>query len=153
MPFRFDSLNCTTSVEVEPPKISLNGTNALNAGYRPDECVEVNEIKVVFSKYLSQKATWDDDHWLVLFCILNLLRVGSAKIQPLFSKGHQTINVLCSNMKGELLSLLRSEFSDKAIGMALNGSLQDILEGYVKDKPWYDEIKKIQEENIKSTGK
>lgn len=149
----YQPLRNEEGVEVEPPKISLNGTNALNAGYRPDECVEVNEIKVVFSKYLSQKVTWDDDHWLVLFCILNLLRVGSAKIQPLFSKGHQTINVLCSQMKGELLSVLRNGFSDKAIGMALNGSLQEILDGYLKDKPWYGEIKKILEENIKSTGK
>ena len=140
--------------EIELQQISLNGSNVLEGCYTPDECVEVKEIEMVFSVYLSEKkSVWDSDHWLVMYCVLNLLRVGSARIQPLFSKGHQTINVMCSQLKHELLMFLRRGFSDKAIGMSLNGSLQLILEKMVKNMKWYAEIKNILEENKKSTGK
>ena len=138
---------------VEPNRISFDGSTVLNDVHTPDEYAEENEIKDEFSRFLAEKETWDSDHWLVAYCILNLLRVGNAKIQPMFSKGHQTINVLCTRMKGDLLRWLRSRFSDNAIGMSLNGSLQEILDGYVKKMPWYDEMKKILEENRKSTGK
>ena len=138
---------------VEPDRISFDGSTVLNDVHTPDEYAEENEIKDEFSRFLAEKEGWDSDHWLVAYCILNLLRVGNAKIQPMFSKGHQTINVLCTRMKGDLLQWLRSRFSDNAIGMSLNGSLQEILDGYVKKMPWYDEMKKILEENRKSTGK
>ena len=107
-----------------------------------------------FRRYLIETGTsWDSDHWLVLFCMLNLLRVGSEKVRPLFTKGHQTINVWFSQMRSELLAWLRENFSDKAIGGALNGNLQAILEEKVRQMAWYYEIKNILEENRKSTGK
>lgn len=150
----YEPLRNEVGEEIEPRKISLNGFDALKDYYTPEECVEVKEIEVAFSAFLSEKKrVWDSDCWLVMFCILNLLRVGSAKIQPLFSKGHQTINVMCSQLKHELLMFLRDRFSDKAIGMSLNGSLQLILEKRVEAMKWYVEIKNILEENKKSTGK
>ena len=150
----YEPLRNEAGEEIEPKKISLNGFEALKDYYTPDECVEVKEIEVAFSAFLSEKnSVWDSDHWLVMFCILNLLRVGSAKVQPLFSKGHQTINVISSQLKRELLMFLRDKFSDKAIGMSLNGALQLILERRVVNMKWYAEIKNILEENKKSTGK
>lgn len=52
----YQPLRNEEGIEVEPKQISLNGMDVLNAAHRPDECVEVNDIKVVFIKYLSQKA-------------------------------------------------------------------------------------------------
>lgn len=140
--------------EIEPAQISLNGRNVLESPYSPDECAEVHEVEESFHRYLIKYgASWDSDHWLILFCILNLLRVGSAKVRPLFSKGHQTINVWCSQMRSELLAWLRENFSDKVIGMSLNGRLQAILDDEVRQMEWYCEIRNILEESRKSTGK
>jgi len=140
--------------DIEPAQVSLDGSKAIESAYTPDECVEVREIVAAFREYVDRVgADWDDDHWLILFCILNLLRVGSEKVQPLFSKGHQTINVWYSQMRSELLAWLREGFSDKAIGISLNGKLQDVLAEKVSKMSWYGEIVKILAENRKSTGK
>ena len=140
--------------EVEPAEVSLDGRKALASPYTPEEGVEIHEIEGAFRRYLAEQgASWDSDHWLVLFCMLNLLRVGSEKVRPLFSKGHQTINVWFSQMRSDLLVWLRGGFSDKIIGMSLNGNLQAILDDNVQKMPWYCEIKNILEENRKSTGK
>lgn len=140
--------------DIEPAKISLSGHTETRPTDTPYEYAEMHEVEEVFRQYLSSHGKdWDADHWLVLFCILNVLRVGSENIQPLFSKGHQTNNVLCGKMRSELLVLLREGFSDKAIGMALNGSLQAILDEKVLKMRWYGDITKILEENRKSTGK
>ena len=140
--------------EVEPAQVSLDGRNVRETPYLPNECAEEHEVEESFRRYLIEHvASWDSDHWLILFCILNLLRVGSEKVRPLFSKGHQTINVWFSQMRSELLAWLRENFSDKAIGMSLNGKLQAILDEKVRQMAWYCEIKNILEENRKSTGK
>ncbi len=140
--------------EIEPAQVSLDGRKVLDAPYSPEECVEVHEVEESFRRYLIETGTsWDSDHWLVLFCMLNLLRVGSEKVRPLFTKGHQTINVWFSQMRSELLAWLRENLSDKAIGGALNGNLQAILDENVRQMAWYCEIKNILEENRKSTGK
>ena len=140
--------------EIEPAQVSLDGRKALASPYTPEEGVEIQEVEDAFRRYLAEQgASWDSDHWLVLFCMLNLLRVGSEKVRPLFSKGHQTINVWFTQMRSDLLSWLREGFSDKAIGMSLNGNLQAILDDAVRNMPWYCEIKNILEENRKSTGK
>jgi hypothetical protein len=85
--------------------------------------------------------------------MLNLLRVGSEKVRPLFAKGHQTINVWFSQMRSELLAWLRNGLSDKAIGMSLDGNLQAILDSNVQKMTWYRKVKNILEESRKSTGK
>lgn len=140
--------------EVEPAQVSLDGRNVREAPYSPNECAEEHEVEESFRRYLIEHgASWNPDHWLILFCILNLLRVGSEKVRPLFSKGHQTINVWFSQMRSELLAWLRKNFSDKAIGMALNGKLQSILDDNVRQMAWYCEIRNILEESRKSTGK
>jgi len=118
--------------------------------------VEVCEVEAAFREYVDRvSADWDSDHWIVLFCMLNLIPVGSAKIRDrnLFQKGHQTINVWYSLMRSELLAWLREGFSDKAIGMSLNGKLQDVLTEKVSEMSWYGEMVKILAENRKSTGK
>ena len=56
-------------------------------------------------------------------------------------------------MRSELLAWLRDGVSDKAIGLALSGGLQSILNENVHKMQWYCEIKDILEENRKSTGK
>ena len=140
--------------EIEPAQVSLDGRKALASPYTPEESVEIHEVEAAFRRYLTEHgSSWDSDHWLVLFCMLNLLRVGSEKVRPLFSKGHQTINVWFVQMRSDLLVWLRDGFSDKAIGMSLNGNLQAILDDHVQKMPWYCEIKNILEENRKSTGK
>lgn len=140
--------------EVEPAHVSLDGKKSLEVVHTPEECAEMHEVEDAFRGYLVEYGTlWDSDHWLILFCMLNLLRVGSEKVRPLFSKGHQTINVWFSQMRSELLAWLRENFSDKAIGMSLNGKLQAILDEKVRQMAWYCEIKNILEENRKSTGK
>lgn len=140
--------------DVEPAQVSLDGRKSLAFPCTPEECAEMHEVEDAFRRYLvEQGSSWDSDHWLVLFCMLNLLRVGSERVRPLFSKGHQTINVWFSKMRSDLLVWFREGFSDKAIGMALNGNLQAILDDNVQKMSWYCEIKKILEENRKSTGK
>lgn len=141
-------------VEIEPAQVSVGGRMAREAVATPAECAEAHEVEEEFRKYLVENAAdWDSDHWLVLFCLLNLLRVGSERMRPLFAKGHQTVNVWFSQMRSELLSRLREGFSDKAIGMALNGALQGALDEKVSKMPWYGEARKILAENRKSTGK
>ena len=140
--------------EIEPAEVSFDGRNVLDAPSSPEECLEVREVEESFRRYLIEYGTsWDSDHWLILFCMLNLLRVGGEKVKPLFSKGHQTINVWFSQMRSELLAWLRANFSDKAIGMSLNGKLQAILDDNVCQMEWYCEIRNILEESRKSTGK
>lgn len=141
-------------VEIEPAQVSVGGRMARETVATPAECAEAHEVEEVFRKYLVENAAdWDSDHWLILFCLLNLLRVGSERIRPLFAKGHQTVNVWFSQMRSELLSRLREGFSDKAIGMALNGALQGALDEKVSKMPWYGEARKILAENRESTGK
>ena len=140
--------------EVEPAQVSLDGRKVREAPYSPYECAEVHDVEESFRGYLiGHELSWDSDHWLILFCMLNLLRVGSEKVKPLFSKGHQTINVWFSTMRSELLVWLRENFSDKAIGISLNGKLQAILDEKVRQMEWYCKIRNILEESRKSTGK
>ena len=142
--------------EVEPAQISMDGQRELVSPYTPEEGVEIHEVEESFRRYLAENGpSWDSDHWLILFCMLNLLPVGSEKIRKrgLFYKGHQTINIWFSQMRSELLAWLRDGFSDKAIGMAFNGNLQAILDINVQKMPWYCDIISILEENRKSTGK
>ncbi len=140
--------------EVEPAEVSMDGQKVLASPYTPEEGVEIHEVEESFQRYLAENGpSWDSDHWLILFCMLNLLRVGSEKVRPLFAKGHQTINVWFSQMRSELLAWLRNGVSDKAIGMSLDGNLQSILDDNVQKMPWYCEIKRVLAENRKSTGK
>ena len=140
--------------EVEPAQVSMDGQKVLDAPYTPEEVAEIHGVEESFQRYLAEEGpSWDSDHWLILFCMLNLLRVGSEKVRPLFSKGHQTINVWFSQMRSDLLVWLRDGFSDKAIGMSLDGNLQSILDDNVQKMPWYCEIKRVLAENRKSTGK
>ena len=140
--------------EIEPSQVSLDGRRTLASSYTPEANVEIHEVEAAFRRYLAERgSSWDSDHWLILFCMLNLLRVGSEKVKPLFSKGHQTINIWFSQMRSDLLVWFRNGFSDKAIGMSLNGNLQVILDDNVQKMPWYCEIKTILEESRKSTGK
>lgn len=140
--------------DIEPTQVSLDGQRVLCSPDTPAECVEIQEAENSFRRYLAKNETsWDSDHWLILFCILNLLRVGSEKVRHFFDKGHQTINVWYTKMRSELLEWLREDASDKAIAMALNGNIQEILDDNVQKMRWYNEIKNILEENRKSTGK
>lgn len=138
----------------EPPTISTDGFHPVAALPTADECAEAHEVEDFFRAYLSEHASvWTSDHWLVLYCVLNMLRVGAADVRPLFSKGHQTINVYAAQMRGDLLRRLREAFSDKAIGLALMGPLQDILDERVCREAWHPRARKILEENRQSTGK
>ena len=140
--------------DIEPAQVSLDGQRGLCSPCTPAECVEIKEAEESFRRYLANKGTtWDSDHWLILFCMLNLLPVGGGKVGHLFSKKHSTINVWFSQMRSELLAWLRDGLSDKAIGLALSGRLQSILDENVHKMQWYCEIKDILEENRKSTGK
>ena len=152
----YQSLRDEDGREVEPAQVSMDGQKELVSPYTPGEGVEIHEVEESFRRYLAENGpSWDSDHWLILFCMLNLLPVGSEKIRKrdLFDKGHQTINVWFSQMRSELLAWLRDGFSDKAIGMSLNGNLQAILDSNVQKMRWYYDIKSIVEENRKSTGK
>ena len=140
--------------EVEPAQVSMDGQTVLDTPYTPAELVEIHEVEESFRRYLTEYGgSWDSDHWLILFCMLNLLPVGGEKVGHLFSKKHSTINVWFSQMRSELLAWLRDGLSDKAIGLALSGRLQSILDENVHKMQWYCEIKDILEENRKSTGK
>lgn len=138
----------------EPPTISTDGLRPVAALPTADECAEAHEVEDFFRAYLAEhEAEWSADHWIVLYCVLNMLRVGAADVRPLFAKGHQTINVYAAQIKGDLLRRLREEFSDKAIGLALMGPLQDILDERVCRVTWYPRVRQILEENRRSTGK
>lgn len=140
--------------DVEPKRISYDGRNDVRPASMPEQCAEVHEIEDLFKSYLAKhRVDWDSDHWLVLYCILNVIRVGGEKVQPLFEKGHQTINVLCSKMRSELLGLLKDGHSITAVAMSLNGGLQSLLDEKVRKMSWYGDIRQILEENRKSTGK
>lgn len=139
--------------DVEPARISLDGRTVVAATPTAEECAEAREVEDAFRIYLAECKDWDADHWLILYCILNILPVGGARIRPLFVKGHQTINVWASEMKSDLLRWLRERFSDKAIVMALDGRLQAILNLVVQKMDWYPSIVEILEQNCRSTGK
>lgn len=140
--------------DMEPTSISLDGHTVVAALPTAEEYTEAREVEDVFCGYLiAHGKEWSSDHWLILYCVLNLLRVGASDIRALFSKGHQTINVWTSQMKSDLLCWLRERFSDKAIGMALAGRLQSVLDKKVCEMAWYPRITEILEENRKSTGK
>ena len=140
--------------DIEPATISTDGCTAVASCPTADVCTEAHEVEDFFRAYLSEHETsWTPDHWLILYCILNMLRVGAANVRPLFTKGHQTINEWASQMKNDLLLRLRKEFSDKAIGLALMGPLQKILEAKVRPMPWYPRANELREENRRTTGK
>lgn len=139
--------------DVEPTRISLDGSTDVAATPTAEECAEAREVEDAFRIYLAECKDWDADHWIILYCVLNMLPVGGARIRPLFVKRHQTINVWTSEMRSGLLRWLRERFSDKAIGMALDGRLQAILNLVVQKMDWYPSIVEILEQNRRSTGK
>ena len=134
--------------------ISLDGRTLIRAEPTPEENVEAKDVVVFFCEYLKEHTRdWDDDKWIVLFCILNMLRVGGEKVRPFFNKGHDTINRYCNEMRTELLHSLREEFDDKAIGMALNGPVQTVLADKMKQMPCFAELKNLVKENPRNIGK
>ena len=140
--------------DIEPATISTDGCTSVAGPPAADAFTEAHEVEGFFRAYLSEhERSWASDHWLILYCILNMLRVGAANVRPLFAKGHQTINEWASQMKSDLLLRLRKDFSDKAIGLALMGPLQEILEAKVRPMPWYPRANELREENRRTTGK
>jgi hypothetical protein len=142
--------------DIPPRDISLDGTTVARAEPTPEENYQAQEVIDWFATYLEKHISiWDDDKLIVLFCILNTLRVGSQKVQPLFSKGHDTINRYCNEMRAELLNLMRVKkgFSDKAIAIALNGRVQSILDKKMGRVSCFGKLKELIKENQRSTGK
>ena len=73
--------------------------------------------------------------------------------EPFFSHGHDTINTKSNRLKGRLLAELRENFEDQAIGYALDGKVQTVLDEKMKKLDCFDALMKILEENRASTGK
>ena len=150
----FEPAKDEDGVDIPPKDISTDGRTLVRAQPTPVENLEAKEVVTFFAAYLEEHTRdWDDDKWIVLFCILNMLRVGGEKVRPFFNKGHDTINRYCNEMRTELLHSLREEFDDKAIGMALNGPVQTVLDDKMKQMPCFAELKNLVKENQRSTGK
>lgn len=131
--------------EIEPTRVSRDGHTDTPQERTPVENVEVGEVLQAFKTYLEEVGhAWDEDSWMVLYCVLNRLPIGGAKVRELFSRGHSAIANLGERIRDELLSTLRGHcFTDMAIGMALNGDIQGILREKVKDMPKFPEFEKI----------
>ena len=139
---------------VDPQSISYDGTNEVRPAMSPAEMAEVKEVIEWFQRFLDEQTSdWDQDDWIVLFCILNLIAVGGAKVRGFFSHGHDTINTKSNRLKGRLLAELRENFEDRAIGYALDGKVQTVLDEKMKKLDCFDALMKILEENRASTGK
>lgn len=150
----YEAVKDENGVDIPPRNISLDGKTLARPESSPDENIEASEVIEFFNRYIEKTgAEWDDDKWIVLFCILNMLRVGAEKVQPLFSKSHDTINNYCKAMRAELLHVLRENFEDRAIAIALNGAVQRVLDEKMEKMRCFSRLKELVEENRKSTGK
>ena len=139
---------------IPPQRISFDGKNDARCCLTPQQQFEAKEVAEFFGQYVENHSPeWSDDHWVVLFCILHLIPVGGAKIRPLFSRGHDAVNTICNRMKADLLAALQNSFSVAAIGAALDGPIQDLLDKKMCEKPFYGELQKVFRENQLSTGK
>ena len=131
-----------------PERIVLDGKTEARSEIAPEENLEIKEVAEFFRGYLdAMTPRWSQDNWIVLFCILNVIKVGSEKVRPLYAKGHDTINRMRDRMRGELITALRENFSDSAIGWSLDGILQDILNKKMQEMPCWVPLQKILEEN------
>ncbi len=137
-----------------PRRISLDGKTEVRQSLLPQQWLEAKEVVECFKEYMEEHSgPMDDDGWICLFCILNMMPIGGARVRPLLKRKHEAANSLCNRIKRELLHVLRQQFSVTAIGAALNGPIQTELEKKIHGMPFFHDLQNIFENERKIDGK
>lgn len=139
---------------IEPRNISYDGKHEAIAIPTPDEQLEIKEAVARFCRFLDKETpSWEQDHWIVLFCVLNVIAIGGQRVRKLYIKGHDTINTIGQRLRSTLITYMRETCPDLAIARAMNGEIQRIVDEKMREMPFFGVLMKIREENRKSTGK
>lgn len=120
----------------------------------PELNLEISQVGEFFKKYIDELGEdWDDDYWIVLYTGLNKMPIHNHEVAALCKRKKSTLSEIYSKTMGNLLKALRGQFSDRAIGGALAGDMQKILDKKIGGKGFYPQLEALWMKMYGTTGK
>ena len=116
--------------------------------------LEISQVGEFFKKYIDELGEdWDDDYWIVLYTGLNKMPIHNPEVAALCRRKKSTLSEIYSKTMGNLLKALRGCFSDRAIGGALAGDMQKILDKKIGEMGFYPQLEALWMKMYGTTGK
>ncbi len=116
--------------------------------------LEISQVGEFFKEYIDELGEdWDDDYWIVLYTGLNKMPIHNPEVAALCRRKRSALSEIVSKTMDNLLKALRGRFSDRAIGGALAGDMQQILAKKIEKKAFYPQLEKVWQEKYGTTGK
>lgn len=116
--------------------------------------LEIKQVGEFFARYIEELGEeWDRDHWISLYAGFNRLPVNNPEVAALCKRSKSALAELSRKTMGNLLQALRGRFSDRAIGGALEGVLQDALDKKIGGMDFFSPLEQVWKKRNGSAGK
>lgn len=116
--------------------------------------LEISQVGEFFKEYIDELGEdWDDDYWIVLYTGFNQMPIHNSEVAALCRRKRSALSEIGSKTMNNLLKALRERFSDRAIGGALAGDMQEILAKKIEKKDFYPRLEALWEKMYGTTGK
>lgn len=120
----------------------------------PELNQEIKEVEKFFSEYIDELAgEWDKDYWISLYAGLNKMPINNPDVRALCKRSKSALADVSREAMGNLLLALRGRFSDRAIGGALGGGMQTVLEKKIGNMDFFPALEGVWQKLYGVSGK
>lgn len=115
---------------------------------------EIEQVKEFFFRYIKElESERDKDFWISLYAGLHKMPINNPEVASLCRRSKSALAEVYKKTMGDLLIALRGHFSDRAIGGALEGGMQDVLIKEIDRMEFYPALEHIWRKMYCKTGK